>query len=310
MPKLQMGLLRFWKHPDFLPTMNKNRRDKGQVHSLPGVHCGQEERFALQFPPELPIPELVWQNHVNHLCAGIEGGELFWVSENFTQLAIMAGKDFDKLVISREELPAKFGFMVFASPIGELHRTHGAAAIRAVSWTLVPQGIWVNIYFQGEDADPDVDVEQMRAESGWLKSPNSGGGVMFDNEMASVPGDDFDFVRTIFATWFLMTQPGVAERHNAPVDKKLARSYQRAHGHKLPDVQLVDLRQQPRRSLSDTAHRVGRPLKERIYRKGHWKRQPYGPKRGLRKTIYVSAYIAGPTDAPLKAPKPVVKVLR
>jgi hypothetical protein len=107
-----------------------------------------------------------------------------------------------------------------------------------------------------------------------------------------------------------MTQPGVAEHSTAPVDKKLARSYQRTHNRKLPDVRLVDLRRQPRRPSEPTEEREGRKYRYRVYRRGHWKRQFYGPGRSLRKTIYINSYIAGPEGAPLYERPTTVKVVR
>ncbi len=313
MPKLQAGLVRFWRNPTLADKFAVNRGFNGQILSLPGIHCGFEDRFSVQFQPDIAIPKQFWDNHVNHLTAGLEGDQcdLIWISRDFTQLAIMAGKDFDKLVVTREELPAKFGFMMFEAPIFELQRPGGTSAVRGITWTLVPDGIWVNLYFQGEEGDPTVNVEQMRAELGWLHCPNIGGGIKFGAEI-ELPDDDreYDFIRTVFAAWFLMSQPGVTESRPAPVDKKAARSFQRAHGRHLPDVRLVDLRRQPHRSGGDGPSREGRKLTVRVYRKGHWKRQAYGPKRGLRRTIYVSPYIAGPEGAPLKERPPVVMILR
>jgi hypothetical protein len=308
MPKLQRGLLKFWRNENLLTVFTRNRTANGMRHSIPGIHCGDEDVFCKRFPPGVTIPDNVWLNHVQHLTAGIEGSDLYWISKDFTQLAIMAGKDFDKLVISREELPSAFGFMVFEDAIGAIARPGGSAAIRGVSWTLVPQGVWINLYMQGEDGDPDVDVEQMRQELGYLMCPNAGGGFVFNDEF-EMTDENFQFIATIFATWFLMGQPGVADRDAAPVDKKYARSYQRTYNRRLPDVILIDLRKRPQRA-TDAATHVGRPLSVRIYRRGHWKRQAYGEKRGLRKTIYVSGYIAGPEGAPLKAPPSQVKVLR
>lgn len=307
MPKLQQGLIRFWNDPQLRATMSHST----VAPSLPGVHCGDEEQFRVRFPEAQALPEAPWSNHVKHLIAGIYASDLYWISEKFTQLSIMAGKDFEStLAFSREDLPSTFGFMLYAQPIMEVQRPHGRAGIRAITWTLVPGGIWINLYFQGEDGDPKIDVEQMRAQSGYLLSLNSGSGITFNHDF-EVPDDpQFDVVKTIFATWFLMNQPGVAEQSAAPVDKKYARSFQRANGRKLPAVQLVDLRKQPRRTAPADDAGTGRKLAYRVYRKGHWKMQAYGPQRGMRKQIYVSQYIAGPDDAPLKTKPTTVKVLR
>lgn len=314
MPKLQNGLVKFWRQPGLADLLASHRASTGKIHSIPGVHCGDEDRFSVQFQPDAPMPRQVWANHVNHLTAGIEGSDLYWISEDFTQLAIAAGKDFETLSITREQLPSPFGFMVYDSPIFEIKRPHGSSRVRAITWTLVPGGIWIALYIQGEDGDPTVDVESMRAEMGWLMCPNTGGGIAFHDEIAvsdaAEGGSVTELLCTVFATWFLMNQPGVAESQAAPVDKKYARSFQRAHGRRLPDVQLVDLRRRAGRPKDNAEHREGRQLTVRLYRKGHWKNVAYGPKHGLRRQQYISPYIAGPEDAPFKARRPTVKVLR
>lgn len=310
MPKLQLGLIKFWDHAGLSGEMINIRNINGLNFSIPGVHAGDEEQFVAAYPPGVDLPGGVWRNHTDHIKAGIWGADLYWISSNFTQLSIMAGQDFTSLSITREQLPSPFGFMMFAEPIGEIPRPHGVAAIRGVSWTLVPGGVWLNLYIQTEDADPNItDIEAMRRERGWLTCPNAGSGMPFDTELDLPEDFDGNYITTIFAAWALLAQPGVAEMSTAPVDKKYARSFQRTHNRKLPDVNLVDLRRQPKRSSSGGNH-VGRPLTERIYRKGHWKQQAYGPKRGQRRTIYVSQYIAGPEGAPLRIRPATVRVLR
>lgn len=310
MPKLQQGLVKFWKNPTLYDALN--RPDRQTTLPLPGVHNGEEDEFLVRFGPGVAMSPTAWKNHVDHIVAGIwaASDNLYWVSTEFTRLATMAGKEFDKISLTREELPATFGFMIFEEPIGEIQRPLGMAHIRGVSWTLIPEGVWLNLYIQGEDCEPDIDVEQMRAEFGWLMCPNTGSGIPFGSEIERIDGPQYDIAATILATWFLMRQPGVAEHSKAPVDKKAARSFQRTNNRPLPDVQLVDLRRQPRRPGSDTETHEGRKLTVRVYRRGHWKRQFYGPGRAMRKTIYISGYIAGPENAPLKDSPRKVKIVR
>lgn len=308
MPKLQLGLLRFWNSGERI-ELYTDPAHRNQTVSLPGIHVGNEDAFRVRYPKDMAVPRDVWKKHCDHIAAGVGVANLYWIAPNFTRLAIMAGKDLTKLSVQREDLPSTFGFMVFAEPIGEFERPNGTAAIRAVTWVLVPGGVWLNVYIQGEDGDPEVDVVEMRATLGWLACLNAGIGFRFGDDIDAPEEGEFDFIRTIFASWYLMAQPGVAESEPAPVDKKLARSYQREHHKPLPGVQLVDLRKRPRRKVAPTEH-VGRQLTVRVFRKGHWKRQPYGPQRSLRKMIYVSDYIAGPADAPLKERRQVVHIVR
>lgn len=310
MPKLLTGLIKFWNYP----TLHNMILKRDHQFSLPGVHAGDQERFRVSYPSGSNVPRDAWRNHVGHLSANLwqaaADDGLFWISGEFTQLAIMAGHDFGKIVLTPEQLPSRNGFLIWEDTAATMPRPGGPAAIRAVTWVSVPGGVWLNIYIQGEDADPEVDVTDMRSRLGWLHCPNAGSGFAFNDEIDIPDETEFSILRTIFATWFLIQQPGVAETEIAPVDRKEARRYQRAHSRRQPEVKLVNLRHQPKRASQIEEHHEGHKLTVRVYRKGHWKRQFYGPKRGLRKTIYVSGYIAGPDGAPLKTGTPTVKVLR
>lgn len=311
MPKLRNGLLKFWGEPaDTLHQQWSLPYGTGALAmAFPGVHTGDEDTFLVRYVKGQEIPENVWKNHTAHIRAGIGVSEMYWVSEKYTTLAILAGKDFtEDPVLTLDALPAKFGFMLFETPIGELSRANGIADIRGFSWTIVPNGIWINLYFQGEDADPYVDVEQMRAEMGYLVCPNAGSGFAFDAPIPLSDDPRYQFMRTILATFFFLRQPGVAEVRDAPVDKKFVRAYRREH-HRDPDpVRLITLRQAPRSQAGGS--RAGRPLEFRQYRKGHWKMQAYGPKRGQRKHIYISPYVTGTDDMPWRPAQETVRVLR
>jgi hypothetical protein len=318
MPKYRQGLIKFWNHDKLYDQTTGHGIHKGQ--SLPAftVDPDREDDFNYRVRPGEPLPPDAFERFRKHLTVGIKAADLYWISKEFTQLATLAGTEFNKLLITREQLPSPHGFAIYEQPIGEIRRPDGTAGIRAFTWTLIPGGIWVNIYFQIEDAGRiDVAPEHythLRQEVGWFLCANPGGGFRFDLPIPA-PGhdaeDNFAFINTIFATWMFLTQPGVAEQTIAPADKKLARAYQRSHGQKLPDVILVDLRRRQRRD-TDTTHDTGPrgPLQYRRYTRGHWKRQFFGPKRGQRKLIYISPYIAGPDNAPLRATTPTVKVLR
>lgn len=312
LPKVQTALMSFWSTKAYDIA---ERLSHTSVYGIPGVHSGREDLFSTFYPPDVPVPPQVWKNHFNHLSAGIGVSNLYWISPKFTQLAIMAGKDFEKLSITREELPSTFGLMVFEEPIGLV--TGDSAPdhhIRAVSWTLVPDGVWINMYIQPEEnARSDYDIIGNRAQHGYLMPTSFGGGMQFGEDQGideDRPDDNPDFVATILATWFLLAQPGVAEVSIAPVDKKYLRAYQRQYGRKPADVQVVDLRKPPVRSHGGHESGPRGPLTVRVFRRGHWKQQAYGPKRGMRKTIYISPYIAGPANAPLKQTRPTVRVLR
>lgn len=302
LPKVQAGLGRFWHHPGLFELIGKRRC------KLPGVHSGLEDNLLVSYSAG-EVPEPVFRKHVHHVAAGIAVADLFWISDKFTSLAIIAGKDLTEFTLRREDLPSSFGLLVFARPIFEVEQPHGTAGVCAVSWTIVPGGIWLNLYIQGEDANPLIpDIAEWRSEWGYLAGLNVGNGLPWGEvpHIEKLPAENI--LCTVFATWLLLKQPGVAETSTVAPDKKLARAYHRA-GRKVPEVRVVDLRRQPRPKAS-THSRTGRKLEFRELRRGHWKWITYGPKHGQRRFDYVHQYLAGPDDAPMRPPKPTVKVLR
>ena len=70
-------------------------------------------------------------------------------------------------------------------------------------------------------------------------------------------------------------------------------------------------------SLSDTVRTAyaansagtGQRLTKSWWVKGHWRRQPYGPGRSLRKLIYIHPHISGNINAPLDDRKTMTKVV-
>src|SRR5207253_2016718 len=112
--------------------------------------------------------------------AGAEGG-MYWISSNFTTLAVAAGQELEELSLSPENLPSESGIIVWEDPIGEIVRPHGVAAIRCMTWHVEKMGVQINVYIQGEDSDPDMRgrVEQMREEWGLMACPNLGSGLPF-----------------------------------------------------------------------------------------------------------------------------------
>lgn len=73
-------------------------------------------------------------------------------------------------------------------------------------------------------------------------------------------------------------------------------------GRQRHDVTVVDVRRRPPSGEPGEHGEPGeRTLHERHIVGGHWKWQPYGEQRRLRKRIFVAAYVRGPEDAPLVA---------
>lgn len=304
MPKLRDGLVKHWRAGQQYANFHRST----STMSLPGFAYSADDKFRVTRPgPQ--IPEDAYRTFADHIASGLEVADLYYVSRDFTHLAITSGQELTDVSLTREELPSAFGFLVWEEPIEEAERIMGfKAGFRSVSWTLVPGGVWVNFYVQPEDGDPDYRYREPALSKLIALSP--GTGLPFIN-LGPVPEEpQSGLLTTLLATWFLMTQPGVGQETIQHADKGLQRAYKRA-GRKTPDVRVIDLRRrsQAERDAAAAAGEI-RKISVRFLVRGHWKRQAYGPARSLRKTIYVAPFMKGPDGAPLKIDIPTVKVLR
>jgi hypothetical protein len=310
LPKVRERLARHWRDPALYDRLGT----KGLNISLPAYDpTGDDTAFRIPYTGGTNPTPHHFQHHAHHLATGIDAADLYWISEDFTALAVIAGQDLTDITLDPDDLPSRHGLIVWARPIGEIQRPHGTANIRAISWTPVPNGIWLNVYIQPEDGDPEHDITQLRADHGYLIAVNVGSGLPWGHlgNVDSEFKDTGNFVLTLLATWLLMRQPGVAEHSTAPADKKLARTYQRANK-TLPTVRLIDLRRHgsTRTTTITDADGTRRQITVRFMVRGHWRNQAYGPKKGLRRQMYIAPFLKGPDDAPLKDDVATVKVLR
>lgn len=121
-------------------------------------------------------------------------------------------------------------------------------------------------------------------------------------------GSDIEDRRLLLATLALVDQERIIESR-VHLDRPTRRRAERAgRDAALDAVRICDLR----RSVRDA--RVAAEAQEGRYRHrwvvdGHWRSQPYGPKRSLRKPTWIAPHLKGPEGAPLLSGEKV-KVVR
>lgn len=313
LPKIRDRLVKLWRNVDHI--YGAIVEGKSTPLHVPGFAAAVEDPdvFVRQYVPGADLPRPHLQRLTEHVASGLEVADLFYVSRDFTYLALSSAAELPDLTVRREELPAKFGFLVWEDPIGEIPWTDGMAAkLRVISWTLVPNGVWFNLYIQPEDG---VDLapaerEALRQDAGWLVPFNTGIGVPFDVIAGSKVDDEAGRVaRTILATFFLMQQPGVATSTEQHAERSVQKAYARQN-RPAPTVSIVDLRKHTRPANEHDEPEERRKISVRFMVRGHWKRQAYGAGRSLRRTIYVAPFMKGPDNAPLKTHPTVVRRLR
>ena len=118
-----------------------------------------------------------------------------------------------------------------------------------------------------------------------------------NNNIGSAFRPQYDLVTFLLENPDLSTIEVVsAPNPNAP--KKPAKS---RRGHKPPpppEVTVVELRKKVRKDLSEV-EAAERTYHVRWIVRGHWRKQPYGPKRSLVRDKYIAPYVKGPDGAPL-----------
>ena len=255
----------------------------------------------------------------------VTGGELYWVSREMTELARHAGRQLNRYELFEHDLPSRSGFMVFETPLTSACVDGIRLEIIAVSWGIVrppfllteggrevPVGlqwsagtaVWFTFY---SDPKGFVKANLGRLLDARLVRQRQVGPFMPDNELVwpleqpeELPEREdvtSAWGRTVVAAWLLMRQPLAAhetERALRPARRRLAKA-----GLPVSDVRLVRvLRPEPR--SSQTHPSTGREYSVRWWVEGHWRHYHCGPGRERVERRWISPYLAGPDDKPVR----------
>lgn len=254
------------------------------------------------------------------MATGLRVGELYWVSSEFTMLAVQAGKKLPDLTITEDQMPSTSGLIVYSQPITEvdLDSAEGKVEVVAASWVRIPRGLWLTLYCRPENTAMagEIGREWLHANIGYLVPIAPGAGMHFGtHEADGIVGEGVGAWGTLLSTWFLMDQPGVATVTEQEPDRKARQRASRA-GRAAPRVRLIDLRRQKTR-VAEQQSEAGRTFHYSVRflvggdTGGFWRDQAHGPQRSLRKRIWIEPFMKGPDGAPLKADKaPIVRVLK
>ncbi|TDC79884.1 hypothetical protein [Actinomadura sp. 7K507] len=256
-------------------------------------------------------------------------GELYWVSGEMTDLARHAGRQLTHVELHEHDLPSSTGFLVFEKPMATVSSAGIDLEIVAVSWgTVTPpllaregdyevpvgadwaqqKAAWFTFY---SDPHGFVDAHTRRfarVADTEVTRLRQVGPVMPDNELIwalgqpeDVPSDDdltSSWGQTAIAACLLMQQPLAAHRtERAP--RPARRRLQRA-GRPDGQVRLVHVRRPQRTPVQPPEGRNGREYSVQWWVEGHWRRYHVGPGRARVERRWISPYLAGPDDKPIK----------
>ncbi|QQQ77405.1 hypothetical protein IOD16_02360 [Saccharothrix sp. 6-C] len=275
----------------------------------------------------------------------LRAAQLYYVTEEMTELARVAGAGLPDHRLHRDDLPSSGGFVQFASPIGGYvsddegmgpRRTH----IVACSWgdttmKTSRDGVWLTFWcpvntswlaelFVHTEGYSQTDAERV------VRATHTE--LLWDNE-AFVPFDGEDrvgliaanrdvtdqvdpsqsiapWIQTVRAAWLLMTQPGITDVEHQRLPRQQQRRAAR-DGYPASDVHVVRLRTHPAADRDTDGNGGGpRAYTVRWMVRGHWRQQPHGPNRSLRRPVWINPHLKGPADAPLATTEKVYLVDR
>jgi hypothetical protein len=250
------------------------------------------DRLTRLFRGPIELPTRFALEHMRTERAdSLDRSQLYWVDRTFTDLAEHAATQLPAVTASRDLPPCDDGLLLWSRPVT-------ARQITAASWTTGASTIQILLYRAIGSGLDDQAMQHLRDEVGWLAPMRT---IQLHLEQ---PGPDRDAnpAAVLLATWLLIAQKA-AETTLADIGKTTRKSYARAN-RPLPDVRIVHIRpstntSEPTSGLTAPAT-TGRTHTSRVWVTGHWRNQPYGPGRTLRRPVYIHPFLRGPEDAPIK----------
>lgn len=277
-----------------------------------------------------PLPIAEYTRRLMHWMAV---AELYYVTDAMTAVCRQAGSSLPAYRLHNEDVPAPIGLVVWASPVvtveqdyGQWGTAHGAAqpqvtAIRGALW-----GPAISMTMEGPErivpgvhvvtfSDTEILLNPDRfepAQRDHVLNMRASFGPLAYHDECPLPYGEMErevgnhALGTVMSTWLLMGQQ-IAVEGKLPVERPLRRAYVRA-GRPEPLVRSISLRRAkvPAREADPDAPR--REYDHQWIVRGHWRNQWY-PSRNDHRPIYISEYVAGPEDKPLKGGEKV-NVLR
>lgn len=255
----------------------------------------------------------------------LDRAALVWVAEPMCELLQAAANSVpDDVVLDDLEFPSERGFVVLEQPyVGTSTDDGSPITVHAFLWGPVhlpplrdsdgPGGVlgFAIASYEWLDPRPDLSVAAanvvdgrmwcMLGRSDWpqrdtiIQAP----WAMPDHVVASFLEDR----RILAALWTLLQQRGLAlsidERHARPVRRRLDRAG-------IPSsrqlVRVVTLRETHAGVAPLASQEARREHTHRWIVQGHWRNQPHGPGRTLRRLQWIAPYTKGPADGELITP--------
>ncbi|MFF0409121.1 hypothetical protein ACFYUY_01630 [Kitasatospora sp. NPDC004745] len=240
----------------------------------------------------------------------LRAAELYWASADMTALAVASGSQLASARWASADRPSPSGLIVFDGGVGNFPMDGVEVPIEAVTWGAVDGELGISIWLTRATLDAEVKrrgrFTRLVIEQIPPLVPVLGRSIPVGADPVPFAALDPDLptlvMQTLAAAWLLMEQPTLTERQAETADKATARAYGRRQ-EAVPQVTLIDLRRTyiPGQREETGTDIAGRRYRHRWVVQGHWRDQPYGPERALRRKQWIPAHLKGPDGAPMLA---------
>ncbi len=238
--------------------------------------------------------------------AALHDARLWWIGADCCDLLTKAAPTMPPITLDPDFVPDTHGFAFLEQPIAGQDAVHPDSQVSfdAIQWQ--PElvrglpGLAITMWAQPQDTTlPPAPL----GRSDWPY------GFDTDHALPDTPAHAMASIvedrQLLAALWQLTSQTElVASSDEMPyraAAKRIARK-----GHEPKPVRLVYLNRRGGRR-NQPAPTGTREYSHRWVVQPHWRQQPYGPGRSLRRAQYIDAYVKGPEDKPLRV-RETVKV--
>lgn len=259
----------------------------------------------------------------------IDGVDLSWIDRKLCDVIAQTATTIPRWSPAAAQ-PARKGFLAWEKPLlqvpmtGHVHNETPDVSIDAIAWMDDPSHPDnINIAFfsrltQHRDGlnamrkNLNIPLHEMFNISLHRDTP-CGAGVDADEVDTHIlnedvrhlvaVGADGQALAVVGATWLLMQQPRIATAGAVEVGDA-ARMQEGSTARKTfarPRVRVTtyDVTRRPAASKDGRRHDGGREYASQWWVRGHWRQQPWGPGRKLRRPKFIEAHLAGPSDKPV-----------
>jgi hypothetical protein len=260
--------------------------------------------------PSAPVRAHTGQHNQDGLdthASYLRAAELYWAAPDMAALAMSAGVQLAAASWTAQDRPAPHGLMVFDGGIGNIDYNGVPVPVEALTWGPGHHGcdigLWLTRTTLAERISRFAVLETDEVPPLIPLASHVLPATTEPVPFASLPGNaPAPVVAALAAAWLLMNQPTLVERTTEPADKATTRAYKRRQ-QPTPGVTLIDLRRAyaPDNREETGTDPAGRHYRHRWVVQGHWRDQPHGPERSLRRRQWIPAHIKGPDGAPMLA---------